>query len=216
MAIAFDSTGSVAQGYGTTQSWSHTITAGVKNPILFVGCWHSSSSDDIVSVKYNNILMTRIDGLIQSPDRWTYLYYMENPPIGSAYTVLCTFNTSDFLGGTSCAYTGAWVDGVHSTLGNTTSGNYTSAVTPVANNCWSLAYAKHGSQDPTAVTNCTRRVLSANSAFFDSNAAITPPALYTMTIGNGSTGGNQVCRATISPARIAYALAPSGKRYSYP
>lgn len=212
MAIAFDTSASVGQGYGTFQVWNHTITAGVKNPVLFVGLWHSNSDDDLLSVTYNSIAMIRISASYY--ERYTYLYYLENPPIGASYQVRCDFLGDDFCGGASVAYTGARQGEVQSQETNTTSGNYNISITPVRNNSWFVAYCKHGSQDPTAGTGATRRVMSANAAFFDNNAAITPPASTQMTIGNGSAGGNQICKATLAPLNLSYQFPPNFKLFT--
>jgi hypothetical protein len=114
-AIAFDAASvSSGDGTGSSISWSHTVTSGGSDRILVVGVsWRNSGNDTwtVSSVTYNSQALTPIRKDEQFGDppgsRSTALYYLTDPPTGSAYTIQVNFSGSVFrsIGG-AVSFTG--------------------------------------------------------------------------------------------------------------
>jgi hypothetical protein len=98
-AIAFDSASdsSPSNGNGNSISWSHTVGIGGSDRILVVGVsWRNSgaATATVSGASYNSQVMTLIrkDEKFDSESRSTAMYYLTDPPTGSAYTIQINFS----------------------------------------------------------------------------------------------------------------------------
>lgn len=139
MAIAFDT----STYLGITNPWtnltaSHTCTG--TDRILFVW-FFTNSTDDVTSVTYGWVSMTRI-WWVQCPwDRWTYLYYLLNPSSGANNVSITTSTWWWAISWIASSYTGAkqsWVPDASQTNSLSWNTSITNTVTTIANNCWTI------------------------------------------------------------------------------
>ncbi len=96
--ISFDAA-SVSSGDGEAASisWSHTVTSSGSDRILVVGVsWRNggAGTQTVSSVTYNSQPLTEIrkDEKFDSESRSSALYYLTDPPTGSAYTIQVNFS----------------------------------------------------------------------------------------------------------------------------
>jgi hypothetical protein len=100
--INFDAaSNSTGDGNGASISWDHTVTASGSNRILVVGVsWRNAGNDTwtVSSVTYNSLPLTLIrkdEQFLDPPgSRSTALYYLTDPPTGSAYPIQVNFSGS--------------------------------------------------------------------------------------------------------------------------
>ncbi|MHA1938714.1 MAG: DUF2341 domain-containing protein, partial [Candidatus Thorarchaeota archaeon] len=97
-AIVFDAaSNSTGGGQGASISWDHTVTSSGSNRILVVGVsWRNAGADTwtVSSVTYNSLPLTPIrkDEKFDSESRSTALYYLTDPPTGSAYPIQVNYS----------------------------------------------------------------------------------------------------------------------------
>jgi len=96
-AIVFDAaSNSTGDGDSNTIDWYHTVTSGGSERILVVGVsWRNSGTNTytVDSVTYNSLDLTEIrkDEKFEGESRSTALYYLTDPPTGSAYLIEVDF-----------------------------------------------------------------------------------------------------------------------------
>ena len=100
-AIAFDATSNAQATSTSSLSWQHTVGTGGSNRILVVGVsWRNSGpgTQTVSGVTYNSQALTLIrkDEKFDSESRSTAMYYLKNPPTGSAYNIVVSFSGGDF------------------------------------------------------------------------------------------------------------------------
>lgn len=107
--VTFDAVG--AGGFVVSSSspltWLHTCGAGAT--ALFVDVTCNGVSDDIGGVTYNGIAMTKL-AFIEANNNVSGgidLWYLANPPTGSAYTVQVTPSSQTTMTGNSVSYAGS-------------------------------------------------------------------------------------------------------------
>ncbi len=206
MAIAFNAAadlGIVASG--TSFSASYTVGSG-SNRLLTVGFIGDYTTlgggggyDDITSVTYNGVAMTLavklIDNSQATANRYSYLYYLLDPPSG-ANTVAVTWTNSHYLAAIAADYTGVAQSGQPDAAttnfqdggGITT---LTTSITTVANDDWAILIegGYNAGAPPIAGAGDTLRTYDATygtPGLFDSNGAITPSGAYSMTTTRSS------------------------------
>ena len=101
-AIGFDAASSTKDSQTNSLSWTHTVTTSGSNRILVVGIsWRNSSADTatVNTVTYNSQSLDEIrkdTEFTNNENRSTALYYLKDPPTGSAYTILVSFTSGNY------------------------------------------------------------------------------------------------------------------------
>ena len=98
-AIDFDATSNANATNTSSLTWQHTVGTGGSNRILVVGVsWRNSGAgtQTVSGVTYNSQALTLIrkDEKFDSESRSTAMYYLKNPPTGSAYDIVVSFSGS--------------------------------------------------------------------------------------------------------------------------
>lgn len=211
MAIAFDATATGVVNPGTSLTFAHTCTG--SNRILFLHIQTNSDNTptDLTSVQYAGQNMTLIDRRSISATEFVYLYYIVAPATG-ANNVVISRSTSGFTSGNSASYTGASQSGVPDAF-TTNSGavNLATAVTTIADNCWTVLAFTNGDGLFTSITNGTARQSTSGRGIGDSNQAITPAGSYTMTY-NAASGTTWVVMASFAPPAATVASVSTAGR----
>jgi hypothetical protein len=201
MAIAFDAATDGGFSTGTSHTFAHTCTG--SDRLLFVGIAgdHPSGSDDITGVTYNGAAMTLVAKEANAGlDRILYLYVLIAPATGANNVVVSATNVHDIFAG-AVSYTGAKQTGQPDNSTTNVSGasptSLTTSLTPVADSCWTIVMAGSyaANNAPTAGTGSTRRTYDGTFGtwgLFDSNAAISPAASYSMTTGYPVPASNPI------------------------
>lgn len=208
MAIAFDakSTGSINPG--TSITFAHTCTG--SNLILFVMVSDNSAGDNVTSVTYNGVALTRIKYVNPSYIK-TSLWYLINPATG-AHNVVVSSNTNNAILGISVSYTGAGQTQpnlVSNAVSDSVSGEASmeTNINTLTDNSWVILTNNNNAGTPSA-TNfaCRQGNFGWNGAigFFDSNAPKTPAGNVSETI-NFPTGDADAIMVFFNPP-----LPPSG------
>ena len=172
MAIALDtSTYLWITNPWTTLTASHTCSW--IDRILFVWCF-TNSTDDIVSITYWWVSMTKINGA--KSDRYTYLYYLIAPATWANNVVITASTAWWAISWIAISYTWASQTGQPdaNSTNVVTATSITNTLTTVANNCWTVA-VRHPNAWATA-TAWAWTTLRQNSAtgitMWDSNWAL--------------------------------------------
>lgn len=97
-AIAYPDSGSypIASGIGSdsTVTLSATLSADVSKLIVDV-----NGRTALSGCTYNSVAMTLIDDTLSYAYSYRFVYYLDNPSVGSAYDIICTFSSpSDYRG----------------------------------------------------------------------------------------------------------------------
>ena len=100
-AIAYDTTSNANATSTSSLTWQHTVGTGGSNRILVVGVsWRNSGAgtQTVSGVTYNAQALTLIrkDEYFNSASRSTAMYYLKDPPTGSAYDIVVSFSGGDF------------------------------------------------------------------------------------------------------------------------
>lgn len=143
MAIALDSTTAASGATASSHTFSHTCTG--SDLILFVTA--TGANGDVTGITYNSVAMTKINSTVtDSAVLFTSLWYLVNPSTG-ANNVVITTSTATGVVGSSASYTGVNQTGqpdASTTVASSTTTSYSSSVTSVANNCWTIATSRTG------------------------------------------------------------------------
>jgi hypothetical protein len=202
MAIAPDAQG---QGYilaGSSLTWSHTCSG--SDRILWVQCARDATVDNITGVTYNGVAMTLLDKQTNSTDRIEYVFYLIAPDTGTHDVVVSASLAVPSIFGNSSSYTGAKQSGVPdaSTKQSISGSPYTTSLTTIADNCWTILFTTTSATTPVASTGSTLRASNGTvggEKIFDSNGPITPAGNYDMLVtGNGGAIG--FIMASFAPA----------------
>jgi hypothetical protein len=211
--IAFDKATDGGWNGNTTSSlsWSHQILS-TSTPLLAV-CFAGDAiggNDDITSVQYGGVSMVlaakHTSNSPKNNNHITYLYLLPNAPSGTN-TVSITANSVHSLAAVSVSYSGAAIAGqpdAASDFSASASSPFSTSLSTVATNAWMLL-CEGGSplSSGGAGAGSTFRLTegaAGEAAFFDSNAAITPPASYSMaTNSNVGVADDIHIMASISP-----------------
>jgi hypothetical protein len=99
--IAFDATSNANATNTNSLTWQHTVGTDGSDRILVVGVsWRNSGAgtQTVSGVTYNSQALTLIrkDEKFDSESRSTAMYYLKNPPTGSAYDVVVSFSGGNF------------------------------------------------------------------------------------------------------------------------
>lgn len=159
-----------------------------------------AGSDDCTGVTYAGVSLTLAGKLGVASGRYTYVYYLLSPSAGSNNLVI-SFTSAHFIGGVMASYSGVGSkDSATTVTANSASAGttLTTSITPTADNCWTIL-GEGGynltNAAPGAGTGSTFRVATATygeTGLFDSGAAITPAASYSMTTTRAGSSANPI------------------------
>jgi hypothetical protein len=216
VAIAF-STASDLGNVDSATSFSPAFTVpSVTDGLLLIGILGDQPSqgnnDDIETVSWGSqsatLIAKVIDENVGGP-RFNYLYAVVGPTAGASNITVTCANAHN-ISIEAAVYSGVsqtgFPDNFTTNLG-TGPGNISTSLTPVANDCWIAMWGASFDNDeaPIAVSGCVLRsagVDFGDSAFFDTNGPISPPASTTLTWGYGDDNGN-------IPSSILVSFAPA-------
>lgn len=177
MAIAFDSKTEAAATTSTTLSTSHTCSGSDRALVVGVTGDVLAGANDINSVTYNGVAMSKIATVSVPANRFVNLWYLENPASGSN-TLTATADTSHFIQWIALSYTGVrQTGGVDSSATNTVSSaaSITVSSTVVATDSWQVMVGKGNVGFQTAGSGTTIRDSSGGGTVtqaFDSNGPL--------------------------------------------
>jgi hypothetical protein len=211
MAIAFVNATNLNDNSGTTTSLTaaYTIGGGADRLLIVaVGGDTANGNTATPSVTYNSVAMHLAVKNVGtgSTIRVGYMFYLLEAelPAAGAHNVVVDFGAStqyilikaaDYTGVVS--YDGQTNTGVNAGATNTLA----TTLTPVADNCWVINVCVNASGFFNGITNGTLRIAGGFGfpAILDSNAPITPPSLFTMTIDAGAPSWISNSLASFSP-----------------
>lgn len=201
MAIAFDA--ATVGGYSNPvdgKTFAHTCTG--SDRILFVGTFGEPGNDSITGVTYAGVSMTKIAAKnTGGPDnRYSTLWVLFGPASGANNVVIAASGGDGAADAVS--YTGVLSTSIDNFTTNSATGvnNITTLLTPIADNCWTIIGARNELGGSTAGAGSTIRANDTSGyGLYDSNAAITPPASYSMNIACASPTAFGVVMASFSP-----------------
>lgn len=205
MAIAFDAATNGGALAASPKTFSHTVTG--SSTFLWVIARHVQSTDVVTGITYNSVAMTK--ATFEPPDAGVNYYalsmwYLANPSTGSNTVSITT--SSGTVSGYAVSYTGVaggYDASNHGNVSATTT--VTGTVTTVADNCWAVMAFSEGDGASSAGTNFTTRINDTAQLIGDSNAAITPAGMYSMSGTWGSSATAGWVMGSMSPA-----AAPAG------
>lgn len=201
MAIAYDSVTNSASATATSLTYSHTCGTW-SDRMLFV--WLSSGGGDLITgVTYAGVSMSQVWKIKQWSWVWfTYLYCLFAPSTG-ANSIVCSASSSTALNSMATSYTGVTqsntMDATASSQISSAVLNFSTTLTTIANNCWSICYTINDT-NIFASNSDIRRWTNVWWNIFDSNSAITPAGNKTMTQTVSWAGNWSVVMASFSPA----------------
>jgi hypothetical protein len=182
MAIAFGAATNGGNTTGTSLSFAHTCTGADR--ILVVGCYRVEQP--ITGVTYAGIAMAQVDFVQDTPAGNTSNLFMLVNPASGANNVIISTGASSYIGGNAASYSGAAQSSqpdAHITNNDSTNTDTLStALTPLAGNCWIVMH-KESDQLIATTIGCVSRVVNTDGriALLDTNGAISPPASTTLT-----------------------------------
>lgn len=214
MAIALDHSSFGAFNAGViSQTFSYTCNG--TNRILFIGVVGDITNDKITTVTYGSVSMTLVGKIVTPAERFIYLYSLVNPASGSNSCVISASGTTD-IASVAISYTGAKQT---SNPDNQTTNTVPSATTLTTSlvtgndNDWTVLWMKTNANPPTASTGSTVRQITGSAGLFDSNAAITPAASYSMSVNASPAEGMASIMASFAPASAVTSGSNSNKNY---
>lgn len=181
MAISFDN--AVDLGQSTLiNPFTVSYTCTGKDRTLLVGIV-GEGGDFITSVTYGGVAMTQVAKINLVDVHWVYLYILVGPASGSN-SITINASTTNVYDVVAASYRGT-IQTVkdNSTSGSATADHVTTAITPVADNCWVVHYTVDTtSSSGYTYTNLTQRLGGGSGVVADSNTIIHPAASFTGTI----------------------------------
>ncbi len=176
-------------------------TVGASSDYLIIGFMGAvNSTDNVSSVTYNGVAMTKIDTRLQTGDRRIWVYNLIAPATGTHNIVITWSAAPDHYQAMGADYSGtlqsAQPDGSNGT--NAATSPESINVTVTASSCWMWAFHREFAGTTTTWTGVTQLQASSGLHMADSNA----------TIGTGSvnvqanSGGNEssLIAASFAPA----------------
>lgn len=184
--IAFDSVTQL-----TAASASYTIPTGATT--LLIGVVGAIGSDTITGATVAGNAATLVNKVLNpgTNGRYIYLFLYNSPPTGSQTIAITGTGLSD---GHIIYYTGTSTNALDANVTDTAPDGtvaHGTELTTTTNNCWMVSYVSSSNGNTLgAGAGTTIRVLTYTSAFFDSNASITPAGSYTLnyTVSNAGAG----------------------------
>jgi hypothetical protein len=187
MAIAYDTSTDGSSTSGTSLSFTHTTSG--SDRILFVGVVGDYTTDGVIGATYNSIAMTLVSKNNGAGNfaRWTYLYVLPNPNLGTN-SVFVTTSSSQFIAAGAISYTGAKQSGQPDAFTNARddgSHNQTTSLTTVADNCWLVGMAHDDGTNANAGSPSVLRLQDSGFtglwAWIDNNGPVTPAGSASLT-----------------------------------
>lgn len=204
MAIAFGA-GTGSNNQITTSLTYASPTVSGSDTWGTVGIKIIAALDDVSSVTWNGLTLTRIDTRA-GPNAGEIIYIYGGAGVSTG-NIVVNSTVSVRIISVAMYHTGVNQTGQPDAFTNAsgTGTSFTTSVTSVADNCWMLLYAAAKDTPGNGVqagTGSTKRGSSNDdNNVFDNNAAITPPGSNSMTV----TQTNSEAFAT-----IAFTVSPSG------
>lgn len=201
MAIAFDLESQVTTGSATSHTLSHTITG--SNPILHVGVFVSGGGDFVTGVTWDGSSMTFLQKVISGPGSTgsIYVYELANPATGTK-NVVVSLSSAKVCRIHAISHTDTNASGqpdTSSAVASVSSGtSITGSTTTLADNCWTIMFARNDSGTYSAGAGTTLRGSATSSNFFDSNSAKTPAGSVSL-IAASSTAAHIAIILSIKP-----------------
>lgn len=212
-AIAFDAStvGASPTRGATSETYSHAVGSGSDRYLVVAIARNDDTTtapDDITSVTYNGVAMTRLVALDGNGDGrflYSYLYGLANPTPGSHNVVVSlTGSTGSRAYSITASYTGVKQTGQPDATASVTAstGNAVSTtLTTVADNSWIIAGAADNNPPYTGSGVLTTRGGStAASSLLDSNGVLTPAGAKTVSIT--ATGRNSLVAVSLAPTPL--------------
>ncbi len=190
--IAYDNS-TANRTSGTSISYSYTATGA--NLLMIVGMWVGTAQTPTVT--YNSVPLTVYAGSPYTGEGAgnVYLCYLIGPATGAHTLAISIGGGAQNIDSAVATYSGVKQSGfadASSEIHLTNQGNFSKALTTVADNCWLAAVTAQSVNVPTAGANTTLRAdgSTENIIFADSNAAKTPAGSYSLAWTNaGSLNG---------------------------
>lgn len=190
-AITFDNATSSSVVSGTSSTFAYTTSGNNRLLIVGIRAGLTQGTNNITGVTYAGTPMT-LDGSVFTPsDRWTYMFSLINPTIGTNNVVVSTTGGNTFIGLVYSSYTGVAALNTTSTATSTAATSFTTSVTTTILNDWAALFSADtlgssvtATSTPTGVTS--RAVNSFGGQVFDSNTPINPTTTYTVRLAGGS------------------------------
>lgn len=197
--IAFDASTQGTAGSTSPQTYSHTTSG--SDRILFVSIFTQGS---VTGVTYNGVAMTELGTTSYStPTGVSYLFMLVNPASGANNVVVT--HSGSFTASVAASYTGAKqtdqpdAAAVTNTTGAGTATSLSTTITTVADNSWLVtSTATESGSALTAGAGAFLRQTGSNIAvaLFDTNGAVTPAGVTSMTVDAASA--TEICMVTAS------------------
>lgn len=202
MAIAFDATTGAHALTATSLTIAHTTAGSNRALIVGVACYNGGAAADIVTgVTYNGVAMTQLAKFGPADvNIEMYIYGLLNPTSGTNNIVISA-SASCNLYAENVSYTGVQRSGLpdaSKTQGATASPD-TTTLTTIADNSWTVLFARASGASLAASTGSTlRHITDGDNGIFDSNGAITPAGSHSMTF-TGAAGNCYSIMISLAP-----------------
>lgn len=210
MAIAFDTVTSgltAAGGTGATVSVAHTCGAGTT--LLLAGVAvndGNQTNNQTVSLTYNGVTMIQLIEKDSGGDTRVEIWYMINPPTGSAHNAVITYNNINYVGMGILSFTGTATVAPTQSQGNTgTASSVSESLVPTNANSWMMDVISDES-NPTTTT--TIRWTNANQSFQQGRGSTTGPVTGSTAMGYTSLSSWSYAQMVIAPAAAPVSLIP--------
>lgn len=198
MAIAFGAE-SGRQAVGGATSLTYAFSNSGSNVTFRIGALTTAGT---LTATYAGAAATQVATTPADSGVTIYTFGKINPTTGSN-NVVVTASTTATIVSHSIYYTGANQSTLTDNSGTQTgSGNFTQALTSIADNCWHILYCRNGVSNMTAGTATTARSAADDNMWFDSNGPKTPAGSVTLAV-NGVTGAYGSIIESISPFTVS-------------
>ena len=205
--IQFDNAaGPVASGGVLSQVLAHTVGTG-SNRILFCGALVGGLP--VVTATYGAASMTLItSALVENGSYTLYLFALLNPTSGTQ-NITVTSSLSELIRVASVSYSGVnqslTLDNYNTEGPTSASTTFAETLVTVANNCWTLLWARSTGGSILAGANTTLRTSTGQSGgLLDSNAPITPAGSNTLNATSASGVWTAIMASFAPPLATTY------------
>lgn len=200
MAITYNAASSGTVSSSTTMTIAHTITG--PNPILWVGVLDDGGINNVTGITYAGFSLTRLNQVQQAGSGYISLWYILSPTSGTN-NIVYTMSAASNPVSVNASYQNVLQSGVpdaQTSQSGTTSTSTTGTLTTIADNCWTIMFARAGvAMTPGGGTTSRVNPFTSTLEIFDSNGAITPPASTSLSFTNASTTTSFIM-ASFAPA----------------